>query len=197
MVPFGHILLHGSFESILSVLTPALWLLPQGPNQIPHNNLTGRADHIHQRVLPRSPPRAQTRREKPETWLPRNAPLFRGCGSGLQFIRACTVRHQDRQGQSILYTGKCCFLPASQQLGCSTTSRKIHNHSGVHPLLLQSMNLLYSAQGWLSKKSQLGSWALRDSNSLPSCCQIPVFQDSGQRLHGNTFREKKKALLWL
>ena len=83
--PFGHILLHGSFESILSVLTPAMWLLPQGPNQIPHKNLTGRADHVrrsieliaHQRVLPRSPPRAQPRRVKSETWLPRNTPLFR------------------------------------------------------------------------------------------------------------------------
>lgn len=200
--PFGHILLHGSFESILSVLTPAMWLLPRGPNQIPHKNLTGRADHVrrsieliaHQRVLPRSPPRAQPRRVKSETWLPRNAPLFPGCGSDMQFIRACTLRHQDRQGQSILHIGKCSFLPASQQLGCSTTRRKIRNHSDVHPFLPWSTNLLYSAQGWLSKKSQFRSWALRESNSLPSCCQVPVFQDSEQRLHRNTLSERKRIL---
>lgn len=86
----------------------ASMIVASGAKSDSHNNLTGRADHVHQRVLPRSPPRAQPG-ERSQKHGCLEMLLFRGCGSGMQFIRACTVRHQDRQGQSILHTGKRSF----------------------------------------------------------------------------------------
>ena len=88
MIPFGHILLHGSFEGILSVLTPTVWLFPQFLNQIPRSkNLTGRADYTrpHQKIQRaykssvysnQVPTVGSPRIVKPETWLSRNALSF-------------------------------------------------------------------------------------------------------------------------
>lgn len=65
-------------------------------------------------------------------------------GTALLLIRACELAGTmiDPSQPPVLHIRRLSFLPTSQGVSCSTNRRKIHNHSDLNLLPLQSMKFV-------------------------------------------------------